>query len=351
MNNSIYCLVLLILLGFSGCKKEEEKIIERPAIEVSVYQLTDKQTENNIPTQNYAGVTSPHDYVDIVPQISGTILSLTVKDGQYINKGQVLARIDNEMYRNQAEVQQAQLKYAQEAYQRIKQVYEKGSIAEIKYLEAKSNYEQAQAAVKASKFPVSKSIITSPRSGYVSGLTAVQGSLAGEGQFLMRIVDIQQLDILVSISANEIHQFKNGLGAQVYFPTLENKMVNGRVTDVSMFSPTGTPTYTVKVRVQNNGQQIRPGMNAKVEFDLPTAVVLNEQKKFIPAQAVQLDNKNQNFVYVYDVQKKNAVKKPVTLGATTGDLIEITSGLNSNESIITSGFQKITNETKVIIKK
>ncbi len=350
MKQTLYLLTFTSILILSSCNKPEP-VVERLPTEVSVYHLTKEQVTDAKKIQQYAGVASPHDYVDVVPQLSGTIINLGVKDGQYVQKGQFLARIDNEDYRNQSAVQQAQLKFAKETYLRMKEVYEKGSIAEIKFLEAKSNYEQAQAAVKASQFYVSKSNIHAPKSGYIANLTAVQGSLAGEGQFLMRIIDIQQLDILVSIAANEIHLFKNGLSANVFFPTLEDKMVTGRVADVSMFSPTGTPSYTVKVKIENSGQQIRPGMNARVEFDAPTQEVMDEAKLFIPAEAVQIDNKNQHFIYVVDSKNGKALKRLVTLGQTTGDFIEIEKGLDATATIITSGFQKITDQSKITVKK
>lgn len=344
--------IALAMLGLSACSNQAklETGLDTLAIQVVSLKSGDANFKDQIV---YDGTIEADKTIELSFQVSGTILSFPARTGDYISKGQLVATIDETIYRNQYNAQLAQVKLAKENFTRINEVFKKGSVAEIKMLEAKSNHEQLKAAAAATYQNIAHARLYSPLSGYVGEKKAEAGAVAIPGQSVLQLLDIRILKVIVPIPENEVNQYKAGTHATVKIDALGGKSLKGRVTEVGVLALNGSANYNVTIEISNTNGKLKPGMLCKVVFDqsnLPEPLIKDSLKVIVPVQSVQVDEKGVRFVYILNNQNK-AVRKNVVVGQIYSNGISILSGLSGNEQLITSGYQKLADQSPVTIIK
>jgi RND family efflux transporter MFP subunit len=343
---------MMAALWISGCSGKKEQKNGPDTLAVNVFNLSGESVSNNDRIV-YDGTLEAEKTIDLSFQVSGTILSFPILTGDYVKKGQLVGVIDETVYRNQYNAQQAQAKLAEENYTRINDVFKKGSIAEIKMLEAKSNYEQATATARATYQNITHTHLYAPVSGYIGEKKAEAGAVANPGQPVLQLLDTRSVKVLVAVPESEINHYKAGTPATVKIDALGNQPLQGKVSEVGVLALSGSANYNLKISLANNDMKLRPGMLCKVVFNKTAGAVtsFNDTKEIIvPVQSVQVDEKGASFLYVINAAHK-AERKNVTTGQLYSNGIAIQSGLAGNEQVITSGYQKLADQTPVIVNK
>lgn len=343
---------VLTTLWITGCSSNTKLKTGPDTLTVKVFNLSaDTATTNNGIV--YDGTLEAEKTIDLSFQVSGTIVSFPFKTGDYVNKGQLVASIDETTYRSQYNAQLAQAKLANENYTRINEVFKKGSVAEIKMLEAKSNYEQATAAARATYQNIVHTRLYAPVSGYIGNKMAEAGAVAGPAQPVLQLLDTRSVKVLVAVPENEVNRYQAGTAATIKIDALGNQPLQGKVAEVGVTALNGSANYNVKIAIPNTGLKLRPGMLCKVTFAAAakkTTAPAGAKEIIVPVEAVQVDEKGNNFLYIINAQHK-AVRKEVTTGQLYNNGIAIQSGLSGNEQVITSGYQKLADQTPVIVSK
>ena len=340
----------IMVLGLFGCSNEAKHNPNQDTLAVNVVNLG-SGNENFTDRILYDGTLEANKTIELSFQVSGTILNFSARTGDYINKGQLVAAIDETIYRNQYNAQLAQVKLAKENYTRINEVFKKGSIAEIKMLEAKSNYEQLNAAAKATYQNLVHARLYSPVSGYVGEKKAEAGAVAIPGQSVLQLLDTRALKVIVAVPESEVNQYKVGTQAEVKIDALGGQSLSGKVTEVGVLALNGSANYNITITIANSGGKLKPGMLCKVLFKKSssgTTPAADSSKVIVPVQSVQVDEKGNRFVYILNNQHK-AIRKNVEVGAIYTNGISILSGLTCDEQIITSGYQKLADQSPVTI--
>ncbi|GAA3957441.1 efflux RND transporter periplasmic adaptor subunit [Mucilaginibacter dorajii] len=341
---------VLTALWISGCSGGKEQKNGPDTLAVNVFNLSSK----SIPANNntvYDGTLEADKTIDLSFQVSGTILSLPVHTGDYVKKGQLVGSVDETTYRNQYDAQLAQAKLARENYNRINEVFKKGSVAEIKMLEARSNFDQATSAAQATYQNIAHTHLYAPVSGYVGEKKAEAGAVANPGQPVLQLLDTRSVKVLVAVPESEINRYKAGTPATVKIDALGDTPLQGHVAEVGVLALNGSANYNVKITLANNDMKLKPGMLCKVVFDKASNAANaaeNTKEVIVPVQAVQVDEKGNSFVYIITADHK-AARKEVSTGQLYSKGIVIQSGLTGNEQVITSGYQKLADQTPVIV--
>jgi len=344
--------IAFAMIGLFGCANQAKHKPVQDTLAVNVVNLksgNDNFTDRII----YDGTLEADKTIELSFQVSGTILSFPARTGDYINKGQLVAAIDETIYRNQYNAELAQVKLAKENYTRINEVFKKGSIAEIKMLEAKSNYEQLNAAATATYQNIAHARLYSPVSGYVGEKKAEAGAVAIPGQSVLQLLDTRILKVIVAVPESEVNQYKVGTTADVKIDALGSQPLSGKVTEVGVLALNGSANYNITITIANSGGKLKPGMLCKVLFKKSTsnkASVADSSKVIVPVQSVQVDEKGNRFVYIISNENK-AIRKNVEVGTLYTNGVAIRSGLSGDERIITSGYQKLADQSPVTINK
>ena len=339
--------VLTVMAILASCGHQEEKVAVQP-VNVKVLSLTGKSgTDQQI---SYSGTVKESKSISLAFQVSGNITSINADKGQMVRKGQLLASVDEATYRDQYNAQLAQQKLAQDNYNRIAEVFKKGSIAEVKLVEAKSQRDQAVSMARATYQNIAHTKLYAPTDGYIGEKMAEAGDLAAPGSPVFKLVKLEQVNIWIPVPESEINSIKKGQGATIKIDALNNREFKGIVDEVSVVSDDASHNYNVKVKVANADQQLKPGMVAKVFFsENNVAKTTDSSGVSIPLIALQVDEEDRNFVYIVDENGTKAVRRQVTRGELMNDVVMITKGLSPSDKVIVSGYQKITTGTPVKI--
>lgn len=347
-------LLLLLAVFFYACKdSKKEKPLNEIPVKVKVINLG--EGSDSTKAIGYSGSVTANKTINLSFQVSGTITKIPVEVGQYVRKGQLIAQIDETIYSNQYQGQLAQATLAKENYERINQVFQKGSIAEIKMLEARSQYEQAQAAVRAARESLSYTSIYAPESGYIGAKLMEAGNTTGPGAPVAQLLDISTVKVNVPVPDIEIDQIKKGDAVKITVPSLGTESYSGTIDEIGISSAQGSPAYSAKVALKNSENRLRPGMVANIAFkkshsgkesDTPGKVLTA-----VPLQSLQVDEHGKQFVFVTSEDGKRAIRKTVETGPLYDNGIGIKSGLKPQEKLIVSGYHKLLDSTLIEIVK
>ena len=333
---------IALSLLVTGCQ-EKSSVKEQSKVAVKVTLL--RQGSDPLHAIGYSGTLDANTAVNLSFQVSGTILNIPVEMGDYVKKGQLIAQIDPTTYQNQYNAAKAQAELARENYQRILEVYKKGSIAEIKMLEAKYNYEQANSQAKAAYQNLEHTRIIAPFSGFVGSKNLSSGDLANPGQIVLQLLDITTVKASVTIPNDEINKYKKGDSAIITVDSFKIEKFEGFVDEVSVISNPGNPAYALKVNIPNPDRQLKPGMVCNVYLaNASTAKPI----LIVPVQSIQIDEKGNHFAYIAD-DSGTATRKEVTTGTLYKNGIEVSSGLQNGDKLIISGYHKLTDGTPISI--
>lgn len=285
----------------------------------------------------------------IYPEYSGVLTQVYVKSGQKVNKGQILARIDDGGLSNQLAQMETQATLAKTTFERQKNLWDKKIGAEIQYLQAKTNYEAQMKAVAQMKAQVGKTTVKAPFSGVIDEVITEKGQVVGPGQQLMRIVNLSDMYVSANVPESFIGKIKNGAIVDVEVKST-GKTYKGKVRQIGNYINPNNRNFSIEVAVPNSDNLLRPNQVAvlKIEDYKKANAIL------VPESIVTENAVGEKIIYTVDTSGKEpkAIKKTIVVGLTSGANIEVKSGLNKGEQIIIEGARSVQNGDIVeIIKK
>jgi len=331
--------LILTALSFMGCNHKIEERAADP--QVVIAEVTKVKGSTNL---HYSGSIEAFQTIPLTFQTSGTVLKVLVSAGDAVRKGQLLATVDKADAQSMYELSNAKYKQAKDAYNRLKEVHDNGSLPEIKWVEMESNLQQAQSSVAIAKNNLSKSSLYSPDNGII-GKRNIEPGMASIGSVLapLELIKIESVYVKIAVPENEINKIKKGQKAQFNVSALDNQTFDGIVTNVGVVADQISRTYEVKITVKNSGLLLKPGMVCDVNL----GITANKEILTVPYQAVDKDKDNNSFVYIVDQTQKIAKKRIIHIGNYQNDNIEVLSGLDLGEKVVTEGKEKLSDNCKI----
>ena len=337
---------------------------------VSVLKMEPSSFVHSVDIQG--NVTTDQD-VMVQPQFSG-MLTLFVKEGQNVGRGQVIGRVSdgglNDQYQ-QAKIQvttvQAQLQQIRSSANLAKISYEKQAAlwkqkigSEFQYLQAKTNYESSlkqiaaaqsqvsatQKAADAVKTSLARTAITAPFSGVVDQVVTQSGQVVSPGTNIVKLISLGQMKVTADVPENYLAKVKTGTPVQIFIPTL-NETISSRIRLVGNFINPDNRTFKIEIPVSGK-TGVKPNLLAQVKIQ----DYINPNAMQIPSQYVYEDGDKKTYVVVAtNINGKDAVAKRiiVQLGEQSQNAVEITTGLKMRDYVITDGSKNLTDGQKIKI--
>ena len=409
----LYIIIAVVLVSLVIAKKNG-LIGGAKSLEVSTEIVAERDIVEIVVA---SGKIQPEVEIKLSPDISGEVIELHVKEGDKIKKGDILAVINPELYKSnydkvvassntqKANVANARARHAQaeasyiqaeQDYKRNLSLWQDKAISEAEFQTAEAQYKIAEADLEAAKQNVvaaqyslmssmasvkeaqenfSKTTIISPSDGTVSKLNVEIGErVSGASQFsagteIMRIANLNSMEVIVSVNENDIIRVKKGDTAFVEVDAYQNRKFNGVVTEiansanVSGITSDQVTSFDVRIRILHESyadlipedssfaSPFRPGMSAAVEIQ--TSKVANVVA--VPIQAVtsredlsaatdSSENSEDNaiakeYVFIYD--SGTAVLRKVKTAVQDNQYIQIVSGLKVGEEVIVAPYTAI----------
>lgn len=332
----------LTAVMLSACNAENNK--GQAADEAVRVEVTRVKAATADRTSRYSGTVEEENGSLLSFAVGGTVSRVLVDEGDRVGKGQLIATLDTEQLTHNHASAQAALAQAEDAYRRMEELHGKGSLPEIKWVEAQTALQRARASEQMARKQLADCRLYAPFSGVISKKFAEKGQNVGAGTQIAKLVAVGRMKVKISVPESEIAQISIGQKADVTIEALGGASMQATVTEKGVAADPLSRSYDVKLSLPKADRKLLPGMVADVALrggNTSMACIL-------PAHIVQIDERNNEFVWLAVGGK--AVKRIVTVGGFTADGVTVTGGLADGDMVITAGAQKVSEGMRVEIK-
>lgn len=366
MKKCVYFLLTALLLAGCGEKRNGE---DRPAIRVETLVASQAQGDEGLA---YVGVVEEREATAVSFTTMGVIKRMLVREGQLVHRGQLLAEIDASTPGNSVEMAQAATRQAldmvrqaedtytqaKDAYDRMKLLHDRGSLPEIKWVEVETRLKQAETALSTARSGVTSARaaeqiarkgmadtrLVAPVSGVVGRRQLDVGETALPSQAVVSILDISTVKVKVAVPEVELKHITAGTPSMISVEAINREYKGGRI-EKGVQADVMTHTYDIRIHVANGDHLLLPGMVASVRF--PGVQAGATGHVYVPITAVQRRPEGGSFVWRVDANK-TAHRVNVDLGPVMGNRIAVMNGISVGDRIVTEGYQKLSEGTKVV---
>ncbi len=278
--------------------------------------------------------------------VSGRIANINGEEGCLIRKGALIAAIEPTNYTIAKEMADVQVAQASDEYERLKLMYERKSISESDFKKSQFALDGARAQQKLREKDLADTRLYAEIGGMLLKKRAEEGEIVSSGLPILTLADISRVKVIAYIPENRLKDIKIGQEVAVSIDAIDKKGT-GKISEVGGVADPATRSFTVKIEMDNPDLSIRPGMIAEVSFASPA------EEKVLAVRSTCLLHTSDDvpYVYVVDNEKGRAYRRTVSIGSLWGDYIEIVSGLEEGETIVSGGKQKLSNGSRISISK
>jgi RND family efflux transporter MFP subunit len=339
---TIQVMALALLVGCNPKQKQETLSGER-VIPVTTVKVKKEKVAAEL---RYSGTIEAFQSISLTFETTGTVESVMVDAGDHVTKGQLLATLEKNDKQSMYNMTLAKYRQAKDAYDRLKSVYEKGSLPEIKWIEMETNLEQTKSSLEISKSTLDKCNMYAPVSGIIGSRNIEPGmSSLAIGSSPLQLVDIKSVYVKISVPENEVPKINKGMKAHFSVSALNDKGFEGEITNISPVADLISRTYEAKIKVENPELELKPGMVCDVKMEKTD----EKEMVLIPYQSVSKDEENKPYVYVIDGEQNRVKKQTIKTGEYYGSDLEVLSGLTQGQVIVNAGKEKLSDNSLIVL--
>ena len=315
---------------------------EKPAIEVNALEIEATEFKRFLKTQ---GRVVADDVVNASSEMGGRILSLNVKEGQYVQRGALIAVTDMITLEKQIDEIETSLSLAQTVFERQKRLWDQNIGSELQFLEAQTNKERLEKSLETLKSQINKKNVYAPISGYVDKEFLSQGEMASPGMPIVQILNTAQIKVEAELQESLLGKIKRGEYVEIYFPALDKTFKN-KITMLGRTIDPANRTFKIEIAMGSQKGQLKPNLLAEIlinDFTQKDAIS-------IPINSVQEEVTGKKYIYTVKEEdgKMRAHKTYIELGESAESDIVIELGLNPGDKIITEGAKGLSHNDIVI---
>jgi membrane fusion protein (multidrug efflux system) len=288
------------------------------------------------------GTLQANESVIVRPEIAGRVTAIKFEEGQPVNENDELFTIDAQEYRAQVAQSAATVKLNEMNYTRSKDLLDKSLISRKDYDEAAAKLEESKAKLALDQSRLDKTVIRAPFAGIVGVRNVSPGAYVRIGDDLVSLEDIDPIKVEFRIPETFARQVRTGQRVGVRVDAYPNETFSGEVYAIDTRMDAQTRTMLLRARAPNPKRNLRPGMFARVALVLAT----RSQALVVPEQAVVPFG---NDLFVYRVVDGKAVQTRVQTGRRMEGKVEIKTGLNKDDVVITAGQMKLRDGMAVMV--
>lgn len=334
-------LLLMTLMACSSSKTAEQTVSTPITVKIGKAQPIEGHEEVAVS----GTIGSPDAPSNVSFLVSGKVIQVLPREGDYVRKEQLLASIDPTDYQQaltaattQADMARIAFERAEDEHRRMKMLFDSKSLAPNDYEKYKSafesgrqQHEQSIAQEKISRKRLTDTELRSPVNGYISKRSIEPGETASQGHPVFEIVNLDTVEVNVGVPETDVHLVRDSQKATITIPALPGESFNGVVRLVNVSADPGTRTFMARIGIPNPKHVLRIGMVAEARIRGDKIVKMLTA----PIEAIVRDPQGATMVYVYYPDQKRVYAKRIEIGALRGkDLAEIRSGLAGDEWIV-----------------
>lgn len=348
--------VLPFAFLFQSCAPEE--VEESEEVYRAIVELEQAQQKTFIHEIRVQGNIETDQDVLLNAEMGGLITSISVKEGQRVTKGQVIAQIDASVLSSNLHELQTQLEYAEYMLEKQEELNKRGVGSEFELEAARNQVASLKASMKSLSTQQGKATIRAPFTGVIDQVFARQGQMAGPASPIVRLVNNSTIDVVASISEKHYAKIKKGTNMTVSFPNYSDTSITMKVTNVGNYIEPTNRTFRISSTVKNNNYFL-PNMLAEVRItDMKV-----DSGLVIPSKSLLKDQENKDFVFTATPYTGNIegietnpnlyqVKKVFVtiIERYAGETLIEDGAIKANESVVVGGARGVSEAELVFIK-
>jgi RND family efflux transporter MFP subunit len=335
---------LTLTLSLSGCQNADAGNVtaaddeNEPAVPVEV--ITADRATLHASFSTTTMLEALHE-ADVIARVSGIVEEVVVEEGDFVQQGDVLARIEEERFSMAVAQVKAELRGVQQELQRMQEMASKqmASLDAVEQLQAR--HDALQARLRLAELDLEAATVRAPITGFIATRYVKPGNLIQqhERQHLFHIVDMRTLQAVLHLPERDVYKVKPGQQASLSF-NASNLQVSATVLRTSPAVDELTGTFRVTLLVDNEKQQLRDGMFARARLNYQQ----QDNAVRIPHYAlISVDDSH----HVFRVENGVAQRTPVQTGIRDGQWIEITDGLSAGDDVVVTGQNQLSDDVQV----
>ncbi len=326
----------------TGCKSETDAVVAEPVIRPVFIEVV---SDVDVADLSFNGTIYSASRADLSFKTSGRLVDMLVKEGDQVEKGQIIARLDAADAQIALTAARVERDNARSEYQRAKKLFEsRQSISKSQFEELTLRYDLAQNRFEEASRRLDDTNLIAPFSGVVSRTFVDNYTLIQSNEVILSLHDLNDLEAVIDVP--ESIMTREQQVEKIYAQSTIEPYANYNLT-LKKYETEPDPvagTYAVTFAVETNGEiNLLPGMNVRVYSEKVQSAAKSIQ---VPLTAVSPDNMGNQYVWVVDEENK-LLKRTVTTGQLNGERVEVTANLNKGERVVVSGTRNLTEGLKV----
>ncbi|MEG0193619.1 MAG: efflux RND transporter periplasmic adaptor subunit [Stenotrophomonas sp.] len=328
-------LLLSTSLLLSGCaagpnneakaaETKDEKKVEAVPVEVAV-------ASRRAVAASYTGTAAlePRAESQVVAKTSGVALAVLVEEGQRVNAGQPLVRLDPDRARLAVAQSEAQMRKLENDYQRAQKLVAQQLVSAASVDQLRYDLENIRAQYRLATLELSYTTVVAPISGVIASRSIKTGNFVQINTPIFRIVDNSRLEATLNVPERELATLRAGQPVTLSADALPGQTFTGVVDRIAPVVDSGSGTFRVVSAFDGGAQSLQPGMFGRIRIDYDQRA----DALVVPRLALLDDGEPA----VFRVREGKVARVPVKLGYAEGPWVEIREGLAAGDQIVTAG--------------
>ncbi|MCH5138773.1 efflux RND transporter periplasmic adaptor subunit [Clostridiaceae bacterium UIB06] len=386
----LYSVISLIIVGgilgskskvFSNEAKKNNSKITAVNSKVSV-QVQQAKTIEKDSGASYKATLEAYEEGTVSSKVSGKVAQILFENGKSVSQGDPLIVLDDTDIRNQLRSAESQLKVsqsqlnsselalqkfntsvenAQRNYDRTKSLFEQGAVAKVEFenaetalKNAKTDYDSGKASIEMSKASIESAqvsidnlqtslndiVIKAPISGIMDGKTVKLGQMASQGTVLAKVNNTSSIYAVIQVEQENIKNIQIGQKALVKVNGGDDKAYEGIINRIDASADPNARVFSCKILLDNKDNSLHPGVFAKAQ-------ILSSEKVQVLVVPIEALGGNEGQYYVFVSDNGVAKKHKVTIGETDKNMVEIKSGIKSEDKVICTNTSTLQDGDKI----
>lgn len=335
---------LAILAGAAvitpGCKKPTptgqapSAAASAAAMAVQVVAIEVRE-ERIVESVSLIGSIAPNEMVEVKAETDGTVATIGFKEGERVEKGQLLVGLDEAKSKANLSEGEANLKLAKTSFERTRQLLADRLISQQDFDQAFAGFSVKEASLDRLTREWKDTRVYAPFSGIAGARQISPGQVISRNTTLTWVVDLDIVKVEVKVPERYLSQVNPGKPLEFSVAAFPEKKFTGDVYFVSPQLDESTRTALVKARIDNRDHRLKGGMFANLDLTLE----VRAKALVIPEPAI-VNNADATFVFAID-RSTNAIMKPIKVGERMSGKAEVLSGLSAGDWVVVEGVQKL----------
>jgi membrane fusion protein, multidrug efflux system len=287
------------------------------------------------------GIFLPAKEMFIISETAGRVLEVFKNKGEWVNEGEVIAKIDDELLRIELEATQANLAKLRKDQERVANLIEGEAAPKNKIEDLELGILAAEAKEKGLKKQIANTSIKAPMTGTLGLRFIERGSVIGPGIQVGQMTNLERLFLMVKVTERDVLNVRKGQSVSVTPDVYSGTNIAGKVTNIGLRADNAF-TYDVEIEVKNpTSAPLRGGMHARAYFTFDA----NRQGLTLPRRTIAGSLQDPKVFVV--VQDSLAEQRSITLGGVFGDKVEVISGVKQGDRVVLSGQLNLSDGARV----